>query len=181
MNPDIDQLTKRVTDLENESFGTDPAIHPVTQQNLKYQVGLLTPTKVAGRSHNPATVSHTSNSAHKLDFATNDFASGITWDSTNHRFTATTAGYYFAVCQATYPAPSVATNYFSAYISKNGSVVSQSQFQIPVGSGNVSVSVSDVVQLNVNDYIEFLSLQDTGGNINVNTGTALTYGSLLSS
>src|SRR5580692_851263 len=38
---DIQKLTDRVTDLENESLNTDPAIHPITFQNLKKAVQII--------------------------------------------------------------------------------------------------------------------------------------------
>ena len=127
---------------------------------------------VNGRSHSSALTSIPSGAYTKLT-PTNDWANGITWDATNHRFTINTEGYYQVNGTVTFSNPSAAVEVVAA-IYKNGSSVAECQ-----GTTNATseggASVSDIMKCAKGDYIELYCYQNKGSNLAIFTSSNLTY------
>lgn len=145
----IDDVKKRISKLESQSFGSDPAVNPITFQNFKYQANLLA---VIGRSSGAQGTVINANTITTVQFPTNNFSSGITWDSTNFQFKCATPGYYLI-------APSIVVTNFTAsdhidlYIYKNGSQGSPAHWRLPSVAAT-TLSYSDVLQLATGDTIQ---------------------------
>ena len=86
---------------------------------------------------------------------------------TDHRFITNKAGYYLVIGQITW-LPNDTPNYAVTKIYKNGSRILDSYNTRPANSLYTSVNVSDVVYLDVGDYLELWGYQDNGaGNVEV--------------
>ena len=168
---DIKKLTDRVTELENESLGTDPAIHPITFQNLKYQVGLLG-SGIEGRSTGPTTTSYNGNTLSKVDFATNGFAVGITWDASGHGFKCLTAGYY-QVNAAVFFTGTKLNDILDVLLYKNSAPFAKVSRRNAV-AGSESVALSDIVNLAVGDEV-YLYINDELNNYSISSTPTVTY------
>ena len=85
--------------------------------------------------------------------------------TTNYRFTAQAAGYYLITAQADWLA---AVDQCALYVSihKNGAV-DTAHFRRASGTGEQAVSISDIVYLAANDYIELYVYQNSGGNLSL--------------
>lgn len=171
IDQDIKNLQDRIIALEQQSLGVNPAIHPITQQNLKYQIGLVGATGVEGRSHLGTTQSipiNSGGSPQKINFDTNDFVSGITWDGTNHRFTCLTAGKYLVSLTVAYKVSQIQDGVaYGALIYKNGSSDSEAYSEAG-GTGNeLAPSIMDIVSLSVSDYIEGYAYTSSNATIDI--------------
>ncbi len=99
--------------------------------------------------------------------------SGITWDSTNNRFTATVAGKYLVTAIVYWGNPAV-TNRYAAYIYKTNTLKARSQLQCSMGSNDLAVSIHRIFSLAVGDYIEIWAGHTDGPN-SYNIAGAETY------
>ncbi len=126
---------------------------------------------VNGRSHGSALTSIPTSTYTKLT-PTNDLANGITWDSTNHRFTIKTAGYYQVNGTVTFNNPSATIEVVTS-LYKNGTSFAECQGSIVSNEGGMTVS--DVVKCNAGDYIELYAWQNKGANLSIFTTSNLTY------
>jgi len=127
------------------------------------------------RSSNQS-ITNTLASATKITLNTNDFVQGITWDSTNSRFTCTTAGYYLVIGAVYYTNPG--TDFpCAAYLYKNGAVFASTEIQSSAigGDAETGMHVSDIVSLAVGDYVELYTAQNSAGALNINSAADLTY------
>lgn len=91
----------------------------------------------------------------KVQFNANEYADGITWDGANHRFVITTAGKYLISTVVGYTGTADGKQY-RAMIYKNGSEVARSSVHAGA-TGAVSVALSDILDLAVNDYVEIFT------------------------
>jgi hypothetical protein len=157
-NDDIQKLNDRVTTLEQQSFGTNPAIHPLTFSNLKYQLGAIGGT-ASGRSSTPTTTTipiNQSGTPQLLDFSVNNFVNGLTWSSTSHKFTVSIAGVYLVSCTVSYnPIDMEDGVAYSAIIKQNNTVVSQSDVSAGGISNSLGITTIDLINASANDTISF--------------------------
>lgn len=124
---------------------------------------------IVGRTYLSSAQGVTSTFNTKITFDTNDYATGITWDGANNRFTALTAGKYIVSASLQW---SAAQNFqHTTKIYKNGSPVSQSGFISGTYSGVANSICTDLVTLAVGDYIEVYAIQYSAGTLNVNGGS----------
>lgn len=90
----------------------------------------------------------------KVDIASADFANGITYDGTNHKFVIVTAGQYSITGFLYYSNPSQANVSYQTMVYLNGSQAFAGYFVPPVTSISISQSVTKILNLSVGDYIE---------------------------
>ena len=173
----IDSRVKAVMALVAKKIGDTPR-EKFDLANKAY-VDSKTATGIEGRSHlasNQNIAINQGSTPQKLNFGTNDFANGITWDAGNHRFTALTAGVYIVGCYVAYkPSQLQAGVAYSAGINKNGSQIAYAAEQ--AGNANVDMSaiVVDVVTLAVADYIEFFGQTSSNSTIDMLATTTVGF------
>ena len=129
---------------------------------------------IYGRAYLAGAQSPATGTPTKVSLDTQSFASGITCDLTNHRFTALTAGYYFVNGMVGYDSYVTGKNVV-AEIYLNGN-----QYAYSLGAGFNSAAlatqrVSDLVHLNVGDYIELYTFHNFGSGALLEAGTLYTY------
>ncbi len=74
-------------------------------------------------------------------------------NATNYRFTAQSAGYYLVLLQVSSGSIGNA-NSFEVRLKKNGTIIAKAQNEMAGGTDDLSVSVSRIIYLAANDYIE---------------------------
>lgn len=94
-------------------------------------------------------------------------------NTTNYRFTATTAGYYSVVGNVTYLS-SVADKTPSGLIYKNGAAVTQN-YTHSSGTGAIGLPVVEIIYLGVNDYLELWTWHNFGVNKTISNQSKATY------
>ena len=92
----------------------------------------------------------------------------ITTDTVNHRITATIAGYYLVGGSVSFTAPGAATT-FAVTLEKNGSSTQQSIINT---ASSAELDVTDVMHLNVGDYVE-LWAESSAVSVNAGIGSNL--------
>jgi hypothetical protein len=101
------------------------------------------------------------NTATKIQFNTKVFDGNSEFSTTNYRFTAANAGYYLVLANLLYSAYAI-NNVAQGMIYKNGSSIFQNTSQTGAFSGgDLGISLSAVVYLAANDYIEIYTFQVT--------------------
>lgn len=136
-------------------------------------------TSVNGRSGGSGVTTIVTSTLTKVTLNTNDFANGITWDSTNHRFVVLTAGQYQINAQVTYFNNIAGGGIYIGYIYINGVAHTAFEFVGDGGTGwNESAGMSDIADLSVNDYIELYAFQTSGSNAGIYNDTSITFLSL---
>lgn len=119
-----------------------------------------TPAAATARSTGSGTTTINDSSETQVTLNSNTFATGITWDATNHCFTCVTAGRYLVLGQVHYLTVTDAKVYY-AKIAKNFTVVTSSLAHS--GSTNpLSVRVSDILDLAVGDNVELYTEHNSG-------------------
>lgn len=93
----------------------------------------------------------------------NSIASGITFDDANDRYTIVTAGKYLIIGRVTYQTPE-ADKIHKAMIYLNNGVIF-SAFSHSSNTSSVSVEVSGIYTLAVDDYIELFTFHNSSGAI----------------
>lgn len=94
---------------------------------------------------------------------TSDLSNDVTNDTTNYKMTITKAGYYLLVGKITWDAP-VADKSYWTYLYKNGSALNSMVTQPSVNTAFSGI-VTDLVYLDVGDYIQLKGYQNSGGNV----------------
>lgn len=160
-------LTKmeQTTEPKNQLFdgsNIDPQF-AVFLKNFILQNASAQPSAIGRATAGTATITDALNT--KVLIGSPTFvATGITLDTSNHRFTATVAGKY-AVFGAVVYNTSVANKHYSAQIWKTNSQYSV-VWQIPGDNGAVNpaitITISDIVSLSVGDYIELYTFHNSG-------------------
>jgi len=110
----------------------------------------------------------------KVTLDTKSFSSGITCDLTNHRFTALTAGYYFVNGMVTYQ------SYESGKSLVVGIYLNGSNTVYSLGAGFVvgnlaTQRVSDLIHLNVGDYVELYTYNNFSADAALQNGSTYTF------
>ena len=118
---------------------------------------------VNGRSHGTGITSIPANTPTKLTPTVNDFANGITWDATNHKFTIVTAGQYLVIACITWSSGPGSMNGkdFETRIYKNGSEVTLAIQQGVNANDSITVTSSDMFDCVIGDYFEIYAFQDS--------------------
>jgi len=93
--------------------------------------------------------------------------------TTNNRFTATTAGYYSVSGSVRYVNISTGYRYYCQF-AKNGVVCSSSGISGSSTAG-ITIPISDLIYLNINDYLELYTYQDTGSDATVKPDATSTF------
>ncbi len=113
----------------------------------------------------------------KVILDTETFDTKNEFDSaTNYRFTATVAGYYQVNIGVHWL--SEGANNFYIKIEKTGSEYSTEEIKPSAGTSH-SQRFSDVVHLDVNDYLELFAYQNSGGDVSIEGGSQWTYMSVI--
>ena len=145
--------------------------------------GVMTPAFCAERNgdqgiaYSGSVQSISDASATKVDFDnTNSLTTASSgYDITNKRFLPTEAGTYFITASIRIDVASYSNNNTQIYIYKNGSTWSRFTNEFTSASSPM-ISISDIVNLNgSSDYVEIFCYQNTGGSINLRTGTQNMY------
>ena len=131
-----------------------------------------------GRSHKTSSQAIADITTTKVVWEVNGFASGITWDGTNNRFTITQAGKYLASSTVLWGNP-LQYSPFEIYIYKNGSLHSKNRIQNSTGAGDISSSVNDIIDCAVNDYIEIYVRQASGASVSLGALATECYFSII--
>lgn len=160
MDDDTQKLEKRITALEQQSFGPSPITHPLTVAQLQYQIGLLNTSSISGRSRNPSNVNIAVNQGsvpQLLLLQTNTFANGITWDATNHRFTVITAGVYAVSCYVLWNSAHIqdGVSYTAGYGINSTTAISIASFDAATGTSQITSLIYDLVNLAAGDQVTF--------------------------
>lgn len=93
----------------------------------------------------------------KIPIATNNFATGITYDSVNTRYKIVTAGKYLAIGFVFFSNPTQANKSYQSMVYKNGSVV-VTGYGVPPATGIASgFPAVNIISCVVGDYIELYS------------------------
>lgn len=113
-------------------------------------------------------------SATKVALNAEDYDIMAEFDSTtNYRFTAKKKGHYIIIGSVNYKDP-VADKIVSAYIYKNGSVVTENSVHTSSTSG-ITVMVADILSLDAGDYIELYTEHNTGANEDIEAVSSRTF------
>jgi hypothetical protein len=129
---------------------------------------------IYGRAYLAGSQSPATSTPTKVALDTKSFASGITCDLTNHRFTCITAGYYFVNGQVTYDSYVTGKN-IVAEIYVNGT---QMVYSLGAGFNSTSLAtqrVSDLVHLNAGDYVELYTFHNFGSSALLEAGSIYNY------
>lgn len=141
---------------------------------------VLNNLSIAGLAPNPykfsaykTTTQSSVASGTKITFDTEDFDTGSNYDSTtNHRFTAPIAGYYFFHSQLYI---SSANLYAGPALYKNGSLLRRGDASSSSSNSDVVASGSWFVQASANDYFEIFLIMGAG-NRDITGSTAVSPG-----
>ncbi|MCK4423656.1 MAG: hypothetical protein KAV18_06255 [Candidatus Omnitrophica bacterium] len=88
---------------------------------------------------------------------------------TNHRFTAKTAGKYLISASCIWETPGDGTR-LTSQIFKNGAITAETEFS-PGADAYPNLSISDIINLSVNDYIEIFVYQPSGSGQDIKANT----------
>ena len=126
-------------------------------------------TKSANQS-----ISNTTNTAITFDTELEDTDSFHSTVTNTSRITipAGKAGFYLISGQINYASNATGVRHGNIY--KNGSLLSAAWLMGATNGDWTGGSVSQIVELAVNDYVELFAYQNSGGNLNINGGS--TYG-----
>ena len=107
---------------------------------------------------------------------TDDFDSGTITDTANYKITPGVAGRYLVIGQVTY-SNVIADKLYYAQIYKNGTApVTTASLHSSAITSDMAVSVTDVVSLAADDYIQLRCNVDAGAStVDINIGTETTY------
>ena len=108
----------------------------------------------------------------KINIDTTTYDPNGNLDLTNHRYVAPVNGFYAVSATVSFAG---AVPGVEAAIFKNGVVYSRGSIGAGVAASNSAGSVSDVVLLNIGDFVEVWALQCSGGNLADIAGAAVTY------
>ena len=128
----------------------------------------------AFRAYMGATQTISTASGTKLNFNNESYDTGSNYDTSNYRFTPTTAGKYLITASIRLSGNVTATN-CQLYIYKNGSVYNRST-QGFNGDSSPSLTNTDTVEMNgSSDYIEIYFYHNVGSNLDVSGSVQNTY------
>lgn len=106
----------------------------------------------------------------KINFNNKIFDTQSEYDNvTNYRFTATKAGYYQVNLNLYYYTTPVDQKFYDALIFKNGAMDSQGR-QMASGTSGLTAMASNILYLDVNDFVEGYAYHNTGAAVKVYSG-----------
>lgn len=110
----------------------------------------------------------------KIEFNAESYDGRNEYDpTTNYRFTAQKAGYYQVSAQIRWNSTTDTLGHL-IYIYKNNAQITQNLVRSS-GTNWFMQSISDIVQLAVDDYIEIFCNQGSGGDISLQHGSRFTF------
>ena len=113
----------------------------------------------------PDTTQATTGSVSVISMNKESFSEGITADTTNYRFIIITPGYYRITGEITFQSPPADTSYLTL-VAKNGSTLTKYTAHSS-NTDRLSVSTSDIVYLDTDDYIDLRCYQSSGTSVNI--------------
>jgi len=116
---------------------------------------------VIGSSHKTSDQSIPDTTDTKVVWEVNDYATGITWDSTNNRFTILTAGKYLVSTSVLWKS-TTASKMYQILLYKNTTEISRGASQSSVASLFVSPSITHILDLAIDDYVEIHLYHNSG-------------------
>jgi len=158
-------------DADKFKIGTT-AIGTNTRMTIDSDGIISLDTQSRARAYISADQSIPNNSWTKVEFDAEDFDQQSEFDSaTNYRFTATVTGYYQVNCRVEFDYHTAGSRGIAIYV--NGAVNSYgSSF---MGSAAIGALVNDIVYLTAGQYIEVFVFQDSGGALDLNSGSETSY------
>lgn len=159
------------TVLDEDAMGTDSATALATQQSIKAYVDANVYT-TAAKVYKSAVQSIPTGTYTKVTHNTEDFDTGSNYDpTTNHRYTATVAGYYFVVGYLLYSSSLTDGDLVISVIRKNGSNVLAKTAYLPATAASQSVQCVGILYMNGStDYIEHFVYHNRGVSVNAANG-----------
>jgi len=128
----------------------------------------------AFRAYMGSTQTISTASGTKLNFNTESYDTGSNYDTSNYRFTPTTAGKYLVTTSVRLSGAVTITN-VQLYIYKNGSVYNRSTQGFNGDSGPM-ITNTDTVEMNgSSDYIEMYFYHNQGSNLDISGSAQNTY------
>lgn len=136
-------------------------------------------SSIYGRMYLNGVQSVVSNSPNyeKVNYDTANFSSGLSVDTANHRFRVSIAGTYIVNGAVQYEQPNTVGTVCSAAVYVNSSVVSLVWSQVAINNLNITPVVTDIVNLNSNDFVEIYTTKSFSDGL-LQNGTAQTYASI---
>ena len=123
------------------------------------------------RAYQSSQQSIDSGDATKINLQTENY--DVNSEFANSRFTAKIAGYYQVNASILWLA-SADTKVCQTQIRVKGDVAAADAKRSP-GTGYISSNISDIVYLDVDDYVEMYGYQDSGGSVNLNNNSQSTF------
>ena len=146
----------------------------VTITNNGTQSGFGGTNTPAFRAYMGSTQTISTASITKLNFDTESYDIGSNYDTSNYRFTPTTAGKYLVTASVRLNGAVTITN-VQLYINKNGSVYNRST-QGFNGDSSPMITNTDTVEMNgSSDYIEMYLYHNQGSNLDISGSAQSTY------
>jgi len=175
---DLDTNGHKINGLDTDGYLILRGDSGATDDFKLYDSGILDLPKQSGcRVYLNTTQTIPNTTTTKVEFDAEHYDTQNEFDpTTNHRFTATKAGKYLVTANLEYVNVTVDTRYHIE-IHKNGSNVCSRIIQASVGQ-NLGVTLSAVIDLGANDYIEIYTYQTSGGNKDILAHSAATTASI---
>lgn len=161
---------------------TDTPIDDLQVVNKKYvdnQVSLVNIGSVFGRMFlsGAQTVSASSPNYEKVNYDSSSFSAGIGVDTSNNRFVTSVAGVFQVVGAVQYEQPNTSGTVCAAAIYINGSQKSTVWTQVAATNLNITPIISDIVNLNANDYVEIYTTKSFSDGL-LQSGSAQTWATI---
>ena len=190
VKPDVLQSEHRFIDVERDEQKIVDNLEINTLKNsiTKEEYGLLTDTQKTDLTDGGTTTLHSHNisksrayqstqqsidsgDATKINLQTENY--DVNSELANSRFTAKIAGYYQVNASILWLA-SADTKVCQTQIRVSGDVAAADAKRSP-GTGYISSNISDIVYLDVDDYVEMYGYQDSGGAVNLQNNSQSTF------
>lgn len=155
--------------LDEDTMSSDSATALATQQSIKAYVDTAAAARDKARAYRNGSQTISNNTFTKIQLNAESYDVGSRFDSTtNYRFVAGSTGYYLVVANIHWASSADQKNY-QIHIYVNNATHAQ-QILHTSGTGDFNQSISDIVYLETNGYVELFGFQNSGGDINVGGG-----------
>lgn len=159
------QLTRSDFSLDANATTTEPGVIAYDEDSFTGDAGVLKPKFIAARAYlSTAQLDLTDGVYIKILLDTTSYDTGSNFDTVNHRFTATVAGYYHVIGNIVYSNASVqALKRWILLLYVNGVAIAQSYTQSATTTG-IGLNIQDIVHLDIGDYVELYTYVGNGNN-----------------
>jgi len=166
-------LQKQIDDLRAELAIFKRHEHFFDGERLNYKSLSKSPIAI-GSSHKTSIQSIPDTTDTNVVWETNDYANGVTWDSTNNRFTILTTGKYLVSSSILFSS-TTADKMYQILLYKNTTEITRGAIQSSVASLFVTPSVSHILDLVIGDYVEIHSYHNSGVASNISGTKSYCY------